>query len=75
MVSMASAWGGEAIVIDGHTVGERGSVGWSPKAGACAGLGHVRGPAAQVLHVGTPVQIDLWGEPVTARAWHRRVPA
>ena len=65
----AYAWGGEAIVIDGQTVGELSSVGWSPKAGACVGLGYVRGDAAQRVHAGTPVQIDLWGEPVAATAW------
>jgi len=65
------AWGGEALVIDGQTVGELGSVGWSLKAGACVGLGYVRGAAAQVVHQGTPVQVDLWGEPVAARAFDR----
>ena len=65
----AYAWGGEALVIDGQTVGELSSVGWSPKAGACVGLGYVRGDAAQQVHAGTPVQIDLWGEPVAATAW------
>ena len=65
------AWGGEAIVIDGQTVGELSSVGWSPKAGACVGLGYVRGAAALALHAGTPVHVDLWGEPVAARAWDR----
>jgi 4-methylaminobutanoate oxidase (formaldehyde-forming) len=65
----AYAWGGEAIVIDGQTVGELSSVGWSPKAGSCVGLGYVRGDAAQRVHSGTPVQIDLWGEPVGAKAW------
>ena len=65
----AYAWGGEAIVIDGQTVGELSSVGWSPKAGACVGLGYVRGDVAQRVHAGTPVQIDLWGEAVAATAW------
>ena len=46
----AYAWGGEAIVIDGQTVGELSSAGWSPKAGACVGLGYVRGDAAQREH-------------------------
>ena len=63
------AWGGEAIAIDGATVGELSSVGYSPKAGACVGLGYVRGAAALVVHNGTPVHIDLWGQPVAARAW------
>ncbi|MBL8341520.1 MAG: FAD-dependent oxidoreductase [Rubrivivax sp.] len=67
----AYAWGGEAIVLDGETVGELSSVGYSPKAGACVGLGYVRGAAAQAAHAGTPVQIDLWGEPKGARAFDR----
>ncbi len=65
------AWGGEAIALDGQTVGELSSVGYSPQAGACVALGYVRGPEAQAVHVGTAVQIDLWGRPVTARAWDR----
>jgi glycine cleavage system aminomethyltransferase T len=52
-------------------VGELGSVGWSLKAGACVGLGYVRGAAAQVVHQGTPVQVDLWGQRVPARAFDR----
>ena len=67
--SGAYAWGGEAIVIDGQTVGELSSAGWSPKAGSCVGLGYVRGDAAQRAHAGTPLQIDLWGEPVAATVW------
>ena len=62
-------WGGEAIQLDGDTVGELSSVGWSPAAGACVGLGYVRGAAAQAVHRGTTVLIDLWGEPVAATAW------
>ena len=67
----AYAWGGEAITIAGETVGELSSVGWSPKAGACVGLGYARGAAAQAVHAGTPAVIDLWGEPVPARAFDR----
>ena len=63
------AWGGEAVLIDGQPVGELSSVGWSPKAGACIGLGYVRGEAALRPHAGTAVAVDLWGEPVPARAW------
>ncbi len=63
------AWGGEAIVIDGAPVGELSSVGYSPRAGACVGLGYVRGAAALAVHAGTPVGIELWGEPVAATAW------
>jgi 4-methylaminobutanoate oxidase (formaldehyde-forming) len=65
----AYAWGGEAITIGGETVGELSSVGFSPKAGACIGLGYVRGAAAQARHAGTTAMIDLWGEPVAARAY------
>ncbi len=69
----AYAWGGEAIVINGQTVGELSSVGWSIKAGACIALGYVRGDAAQVVHQGTAASIDLWGEAVPAAAWDRWV--
>ena len=65
----AYAWGGEAIQIDGESVGEFSSASWSGAAGACIGLGFVRGAAAQQVHRGTPVVIDLWGEPVAATAW------
>ena len=65
------AWGGEAIVVDGRAVGELSSVGWSPRAGRCVGLGYVRGAAAQRAHDGTPMCIDLWGEAVGARAFDR----
>jgi heterotetrameric sarcosine oxidase gamma subunit len=65
----AYAWGGEAVVMAGQTVGELSSVGFSPRAGACVGLGYVRGAAAQQAHAGTPVQVDLWGEAVPARAF------
>ena len=67
------AWGGEAIHLDGEPVGELVSVGWSPLAGACVGLGYVRGAAAQREHAGTRVAIDLWGEAVGATAWDRSV--
>ncbi len=63
------AWGGEAVLIDGLPVGELSSVGWSPKAGACVGLSYVRGEAALRPHAGTAVAVDLWGEPMPARAW------
>ena len=65
----AYAWGGEALLIDGATVGELASVGWSPKANACVALAYVRGDAAQRAHAGTQVEVDLWGEPVAATAW------
>ncbi|MES2958556.1 MAG: FAD-dependent oxidoreductase [Pseudomonadota bacterium] len=69
----AYAWGGEAIQLDGEAVGELSSAGWSPAAGACVGLGYVRGAAAQRVHLGTPVVIDLWGESVAATAWDEPV--
>ena len=65
----------EKILVDGQAVGELSSVGWSPKAGACVGLGYVRGDAAQAVHEGTPALIDLWGEPVAATAWDRWTPS
>ena len=68
------AWGGEALSLDGQSVGELSSVGWSPKAGACVGLGYVRGSAAQQAHTGTALRVDLWGAPVGARAWDRWSP-
>jgi 4-methylaminobutanoate oxidase (formaldehyde-forming) len=64
-------WGGEPIVIDGEAVGELSSAGYSPKAAACVALGYVRGAAAQRVHQGTPVRIELWGERVAATAWDR----
>lgn len=63
------AWGGEPLLLDGEPVGELSSVGWSPKAGACVGLGYLRGDAATRAHEGTHVEVDLWGEPVAASAW------
>jgi 4-methylaminobutanoate oxidase (formaldehyde-forming) len=68
------AWGGETLSLDGQPVGELSSVGWSLKAGACVGLGYVRGAAAQQRHQGTPVQVDLWGEVLAATAWDRWPP-
>jgi len=65
----AWVWGGEAIVIEGETVGELSSAGWSLKAGRCIALGYVRGAAAQAVHAGTPVLIDLWGQLKRATAW------
>ena len=70
----AYAWGGEGIVIDGETVGELTSVGWSPKANACVGMGYARGAAAQRTHAGGKIQIELWGELVTATAWDAWLP-
>ena len=69
----AYIWGGESILIDGEPVGELSSAGWSLAAGACVGLGFVRGEAASKLHHGTPVMIDLWGEAMPATAWDEAV--
>ncbi len=62
-------WGGEGIVIDGEIVGELTSAGWSPKANACVGMGYARGAHARQSHCGTPVEIELWGDRVAAKAW------
>ncbi|MBK7061046.1 MAG: GcvT family protein [Rubrivivax sp.] len=70
----AYAWGGETLAIDGQPVGELSSVGWSPRAGACVALGYARSAAALQEHHGTAVSVDLWGEPVPARAWDRWPP-
>ena len=58
----AYVWGGEAIFLDGAAVGEISSAGWSPRAGACVGLGYIRGAAAQVVHRGSAAEVELWGE-------------
>ena len=65
------AWGGEAITVQGQTVGELSSAGWGYGAGRCMALGYVRGDAATQVHDGTPVSIDLWGQAVPARAFDR----
>jgi len=57
-------WGGETILVDGVTVGEISSAGYSPLAGACVALGYVRGTAANISHDASPAQIDLWGDTV-----------
>ncbi|MBL8310979.1 MAG: FAD-dependent oxidoreductase [Burkholderiales bacterium] len=69
--SAAYAWGGESIVLNGETVGEIASVGWSPLAGACVALGYVRGAGANVAHTGTPAAIELWGERVAVKLYDR----
>ncbi len=65
----AYAWGGEALLLDGRPAGELSSAGWSPRAGACVGLGYLRGAAAQRAHCGTPLGVDLWGASTPAAAW------
>jgi len=64
-------WGGESVAIDGETVGELSSAGFSRAAGRCVALGYLRREAAGRRHEGTPLQVDLWGQPVGARAWDR----
>jgi 4-methylaminobutanoate oxidase (formaldehyde-forming) len=64
-------WGGETVLIDGRPVGELASAGWGCRAGRCIGLAYARGEAAQRVHQGTPVSVDLWGEPLPARAYDR----
>ncbi len=65
------AWGGETVLLNGQAIGELSSVGWGYKACSCVALGYARGPAAALTHQGTPVGIDLWGEPVAAKAYER----
>jgi 4-methylaminobutanoate oxidase (formaldehyde-forming) len=65
----AHVWGGEPVLVGGSPAGELSSAGWSPKAGACVALGYLRGDAAQAVHRGTPVGIDLWGQVIGATAW------
>ena len=62
-------WGGEPLLMAGAPAGELSSAGWSLQAAACIGLGYLRGDAARCVHTGTPLQVDLWGEPVNATAW------
>ena len=61
-------WGGEPIAIGGESVGELSSAGFSRAAGRCIGLGYVRGASAQCAQAGTPVTLEVWGEPVPATA-------
>ncbi len=67
----AYAWGGEAILLQGESVGEISSVGWSPRAGACVALGYVRGAAANQSHMGTQAAIELWGAQFAVRLYDR----
>jgi glycine cleavage system aminomethyltransferase T/glycine/D-amino acid oxidase-like deaminating enzyme len=62
-------WGGEPILMDGQPVGELSSAGFSLAAGRCIGLGYVRGEAACRAHEGSPCLLEVWGEPVPARAF------
>jgi 4-methylaminobutanoate oxidase (formaldehyde-forming) len=69
--SVVYAWGGEAILLQGESVGEISSVGWSPRAGACVALGYVRGAAANQSHMGTQATIELWGEQFAVRLYDK----
>ena len=71
----AYAWGGETFSLGRQPLGELSSVGWSPRVGACVGVGYVRGEAAARGWAGETVQVDLWGEPVAARLYDRWPPA
>jgi 4-methylaminobutanoate oxidase (formaldehyde-forming) len=62
-------WGGEPILLDGTAAGELSSAGFSIAAGRCIGLGYVRGEAALRTHAGSAATLEVWGEPVAARAW------
>ena len=57
------------LAIDGAAVGELSSAGWGYAAGRCVGLATLRGAAANQVHAGTPLAVDLWGEAVGATAW------
>ncbi len=70
----AYAWGGEAIVVQGDSVGEISSAGWSAQAGVCVALGYVRGAYANQVQDGTKAVIELWGEQVPVRLYDRWVP-
>jgi heterotetrameric sarcosine oxidase gamma subunit len=77
----AWAWGGESLRMRdapaGEPIepGELTSTGWGWKAGRCIGLGYLRGAVARQAHAGTPVEVDVWGDPVSATAWDRWPPA
>ena len=64
-------WGGESIIMDGVSVGEISSAGWSPRARACVAMGYVRGDTANVPHAGTAAQVGLWGENVAVKLYDR----
>ncbi|HET7528339.1 MAG TPA: FAD-dependent oxidoreductase [Burkholderiaceae bacterium] len=65
------AWGGEVVTLDGEPAGELTSAGWGHRVGRCVALAYLRGAAASAPHAGTAVEVDLWGQPVAARAWDR----
>ncbi|MDB5874907.1 MAG: FAD-dependent oxidoreductase [Ramlibacter sp.] len=67
-------WGGETLLLDGEPAGEISSAGFSPLAGACVGLGYVRGAGANHPHDGTAAQIELWGERMDVRLYDRWPP-
>jgi glycine cleavage system aminomethyltransferase T/glycine/D-amino acid oxidase-like deaminating enzyme len=70
----AYVWGGETILFNGEAVGEISSAGYSPLARSCVALGYWRGAGANVAHDGTPIELELWGERIPARAFDRWPP-
>ena len=68
------AWDGEAIVLNDETVGAISSVGWSPLANACVGLGYMRGDGANAPHDGTAAHIELWSEAVPVKLYDQWPP-
>ncbi|RYX94072.1 MAG: FAD-dependent oxidoreductase [Comamonadaceae bacterium] len=70
----AYLWGGESIVVNGLTVGEISSAGWSPRAGACVALGYVRGDVANLPHDGSAAQVELWGDRLAVRLFDQWPP-
>jgi glycine cleavage system aminomethyltransferase T/glycine/D-amino acid oxidase-like deaminating enzyme len=70
----AYLWGGESIVVDGKSVGELSSAGYSRMAGTCVGLGYVHSSSANRPHEGTPANIELWGDLVAARLYDQWPP-
>jgi heterotetrameric sarcosine oxidase gamma subunit len=59
------AWGGEPLRIDGQPVGELSSVGWSPRANACVGMGYLRDEAAH----GVDLDVERHGRGRRRRRW------
>ena len=73
--SPAYVWGAETILVNGEAVGEISSAGFSPLALSCVALGYLRGASANVAHDGTPLEVEVWGERIAARAFDRWPPA
>jgi len=54
-------WGGEPLLVQGHTIGEITSAGWGWEAGACVALAYVRGNWAARAIGQYQAHADLWG--------------